>query len=86
MSAHPSLSGILEPLGDCLDAESARRLLALRTDPAIADRVADLARQANEGTISAADQAEYDSIINAMDFISILKLKARRRLNLTASA
>jgi hypothetical protein len=86
MSAHPSLSGILEPLGDCLDAESARRLLALRTDPAISDRVAELARHANEGTISEDDQAEYDSIINAMDFISILKLKARRRLNLTASA
>lgn len=47
MSAHPSLSGILGPLGDCLDAESARRVLALKTDPAISERVAAFDRRIN---------------------------------------
>ena len=40
-----------------------------------------LGERANEGTLSADERAEYEALINAADFISILKLKARRYLD-----
>jgi hypothetical protein len=40
-----------------------------------------LAARANEGVLSGDEAAEYEALINTADFISILKLKARRRLS-----
>jgi hypothetical protein len=51
---------------------------SLCSDEAVADRVAELAARANEGELTAEEQIEYESIVNAMDSISILRLKARR--------
>jgi hypothetical protein len=42
-----------------------------------------LAERANEGTLNESENAEYEALINAADFISILKLKARQRLDST---
>jgi hypothetical protein len=72
---------MLDPVSRCLDAESAKRLLALRIDPAVQERVSVLASKANEGLLTDAEQAEYEAYINTDDFISILKLKARRYLS-----
>jgi uncharacterized protein YnzC (UPF0291/DUF896 family) len=74
------LDQMLDPVSRCFDAESARRLLDMRLDPAIQDRVAILAEKANEGRLTEAEQAEYEAYIQADDFIAILKLKARRYL------
>lgn len=63
-----------------LDAESARRILEFRVDPAMQARLDILSEKANEGTLSGDERAEYQAAINAADIISILKLKARRRL------
>jgi hypothetical protein len=41
-----------------------------------------LAERANHGTLSDDERLEYEALINAADFISILKLKARLHLNL----
>lgn len=73
------LDGLLDPLSLCLDAESARRLVELRTDPAVRARVDELAGRANEGLLDAEERADYEAILDAADFIAILKLKARRR-------
>jgi hypothetical protein len=77
------LDGLLDPLSRCLDAESARRLVDFQVDQQVQDRVDILAERASEGALSAEERAEYDAIINAADFISILKLKAKRRLDQT---
>ena len=81
MDAVTGLDGLLDPLSRCLDAESARRLVEFRVDPPVQERIDALAEQANEGEISAEERAEYEALINAADFISILKLKAKRRLD-----
>ena len=81
MSATSGLDGILEPLSRCLDVESARRLVDFRVDPPVQERIDRLAERANEGTLSADELAEYEALVNASDFISILKLKARRQLD-----
>ena len=77
MSAASGLDGLLEPLSRCLDAESARRIVDLQVDPPVQERMDILAEGANEGTLSDNDRSEYEALINAADFISILKLKAQ---------
>jgi uncharacterized protein YnzC (UPF0291/DUF896 family) len=74
------LDQLFEPLSHCLDDESARRVIAFKIDPKIQERVDVLAAKANEGSLTAEEDAEYEAIIRAADFISILKLKARQRL------
>jgi hypothetical protein len=77
MSAASGLDGLLEPLSRCLDAESARRIVDLQVDPPVQERIDSLAELANEGKLCDAERSEYEALINAADFISILKLKAR---------
>ena len=81
MSAASGLDGLLDPLSRCLDAESSRRVIEFRVDPPVQERIDALAEQANEGTLSDTEREEYEAFINAADFISILKLKARRFLD-----
>ncbi len=40
-----------------------------------------LGQRENEGHLNASERSEYEAVINAPDFIAILKLKARRRLD-----
>ena len=81
MGAATGLDALLDPLSRCLDADSARRLVDFRVDPPVQERIATLGERANEGTLSADERAEYEALINAADFISILKIKARRHLD-----
>lgn len=81
MSVAASLDQFLDPLSSCLDAESARRVIALNVPPAVQERVDTLAERANEGLLSDDERAEYEALINAEDFVAILKLKAQSRLS-----
>jgi hypothetical protein len=83
MGAATVLDGLLDPLSRCLDADSARRLVDFRIDPPVQERIDTLGERANEGSLSTDERGEYESLINAADFISILKLKAKRRLDQT---
>jgi len=80
MSAVIVLDALLEPLSRCLDAESARRVLDFRIDPPVQERIDTLAELANQGTLGDSERSEYEALINAADFISVLKLKARQHL------
>jgi len=81
MNAVVGLDGLLEPLSRCLDAESARRVIDLKIGVSVQKRIMELAERANEGTLTETDRSEYEALINAADFISILKLKARQQLD-----
>jgi hypothetical protein len=76
-----ALDVLLDPLSRCLDAESAQRVAEFHIDPAVQARIDGLAERANEGALSEEGRAEYEALINAADFIAILKRKARRYLN-----
>jgi hypothetical protein len=80
MNAATGLDSLLEPLSLCLDAESARRLVAFRIDPPVLARIEVLGERANEGHLTADERSEYEALVNATDFISILRLKAQRHL------
>jgi hypothetical protein len=81
MSAATGLDGLLEPLSRCLDMESARRVIELQIAAPVQERIDTLAEKANEGTMKDDERLEYEALVNAADFISILKLKARRHLD-----
>jgi hypothetical protein len=81
-----SLDNVLEPLSRCLDAESAQRVAEFRIDPAVQSRIDWLAGRANEGLLSQEERSEYEAILNVVDFISILKLKASNNSDSTWSA
>jgi len=83
MSAAIGLDGLLEPFSRCLDTESARRVADFQVAPQVQQRIDTLAERANEGSLSDGERAEYEALINAADFISILKLKARLYLDST---
>ena len=83
MSAATGLDGLLEPFSRCLDADSARRIAEFQVAPPVQERIDTLAERANEGSLSDGERAEYEALINAADFISILKLKARLYLDST---
>lgn len=74
----PVIDRLVSPLGDCLNPESARRLLALKPDPELQARVDDLATRHTEGQLSAEEQAEYGRYVSYATFIAILKSKARQ--------
>jgi hypothetical protein len=80
MDVAPGLDDLLEPLSLCLDIESARRLVAFRINPPVQARIETLGERANEGSLNTSERSEYEAMINAADFIAILKLNARRHL------
>jgi hypothetical protein len=79
-----SLDGLFEPLSLCFDAESSRRIADFHIDSAVQAKIDILAQKANDGELTESERDEYEAFINAADFISILKSKARRHL--TASS
>jgi len=81
MNTASGLDSLLEPLSLCLDTESARRVVDFRIDARVLERIDVLSEQANEGSLSTEERSEYEALINAADFIAILKLKAQRRLD-----
>ena len=74
------LDELLDPFSQCLDAESARRVAEFRIAPRVQARMDVLAGRVNEGVLTEDERAEYEALIDATDFISILKLKAERNL------
>ena len=75
-----ALDQLVAPLGDCLTPESARRLLALKSNPKLQARVDDLAARHSRGVLTPEEQAEYGGYVYFDTFLAILKSKARQLL------
>lgn len=71
---------LLSPVSNCLTPEVAERIVALRAEPDVQDRIDYLAERANEGQLTEVERSEYDAGIRTITFISLLQSKARRLL------
>jgi len=74
------LDRFLEPMTEAFTPEMARKLAGLRAEPDLQARVDELADKANQGTLSAEEDSEYKSYVEAADIIGIIQAKARRFL------
>lgn len=73
----PVLDRLLDPLSRILTPEVAERVVRLRFDKRERDQIDKLARKCNEGRLTETEQSEYETYVNAIDFIAILQAKAR---------
>jgi hypothetical protein len=85
-TAHPVLNNLLEPLGDCITPEVARRIVDLRAPATVQQRVEQLAAKSGEGTLDERERQEYETLVSAGNFIAILQSKARALLKNGSSA
>jgi hypothetical protein len=81
MSTTEILEQVLHPFIDCLTPEAARKIVALRADPAVQERLDHLAARANEGLLTAEERAEYEKFRAIFHMITLLQSKARRLLS-----
>jgi hypothetical protein len=71
------LEDILEPVMNAFSRDVAQALVNIRAGEAAQARMADLAEKCNEGILTPAEQAEYESYVHAVDMVSVLQAKAR---------
>jgi hypothetical protein len=71
------LDEMLEPLTNAFSRDVAQALVNIRAGEAAQTRIAELAGKCNEGLLTATEQAEYESYVQAVDVISVLQAKAR---------
>ena len=71
------LDQILEPVTRAFSRDVAQALVNAKANPAAQERISELAEKCNEGSLSPAERAEYESYVNAIDLVSLLQVKAR---------
>ena len=74
------LDRFLEPMTEALTPEVARVIINLRADEETEAEVQQLRDKANEGGLTAEQEAKYNDFVEAVDVISITQSKARRFL------
>jgi hypothetical protein len=80
MSTINYLDRILDPVVESFTPAVARKIVDLRADAGLEQRVDELRQKANEGTLTPDEDAEYRDFVESVDIISILQAKARRFL------
>ena len=71
------LEAYLGPLAQCFTPDVARRIVDFRPDVLTEQKLEHLRQQANEGTLSDAERAEYEEFAETLDFVGLLKAHAR---------
>lgn len=82
----PVLNRLLEPLGQLLSPEVARKVVKYRFDAKSQAHINKLARKCNEGLLTESERREYETYVHTIDFIAILQAKARALLKRSADA
>jgi hypothetical protein len=74
------LDHYLEPVIPMFTREMAAAVVNQKPDPELVARVVELGRKSDEGTLTDEERAEYRTLVDAGDVISLLKSKARQFL------
>ena len=80
MSTINYLDRMLQPITEAMSSEFASKLVGLRADHELLCHIEILRGKANQGVMTADEEAEYREFVEAVDVISILQAKARRVL------
>jgi len=71
---------LLDPIIDCLTPDVARCIVNAQLDQNTQAMIDELAEKANRGTLTASERDCYSEIVEYIDLVSIIKLKARRKI------
>src|SRR5207244_3570582 len=71
------LDRLLEPVGNALSPDAARKLIALKADNQAQARIDELAERSNEGLLTPEERSEYETLIAAATVVGVLQAKAR---------
>lgn len=80
MNLTSALDRLLDPLLSALTPEVAERVVHLRADDKMQQRLDELAAKSNEGQLTAEEEREYDVYLRAMTVVSVMQTKARAYL------
>lgn len=75
------LNRLIDPTADDLSPEAAQSLLRLDFHQDDHQRMAELSRKAQEGSLSSEERSQLDDYLRIADFLAILQSKARRSLD-----
>ena len=81
-----TLTDLLDPLGDCMTPEVAKKVVQLRASADANSRMQLLAGKSAAGTLTDEEREEYEACVSAGTFIAILQAKARRMLGQNGAA
>lgn len=73
-------SRLFDPSRGHLTPEAAEGILGIRFSDSDRARVKELSRKSNDGTLTEAERAEYESYVRVEHALSLMHLKARRAL------
>jgi hypothetical protein len=71
---------LLETVAECLTPDVARALVNIPAEPDLQAHIDELSLKHESGTLTAAEQAEYRDIAQALELIGMLQTKAREHL------
>jgi len=75
------LDQMIAPIADCLTVESAEKIVSLRAEPELQQRIDQLAERANRGILTPVEAQEYDRYLVAYHFVTLMQSRARRLLH-----
>jgi len=75
-----TLDRLLDPISRCLTPEVAQKLVLVRADPELQERLDLLADKCTEGQLTPEEREEYETLVHAGHFVAILQAKARKLL------
>jgi hypothetical protein len=75
-----TLERLLDPIGRVLTLEVAQQLVGLQADPVVQARLEELADKCTADQLSPDERMEYETSVQAIEFIAVLQAKARRAL------
>lgn len=70
-----------DPILQSITVDQAREIVEFRGDAELRQRIDHLAELANEGELTAEEQAEYEGYVRANKFVAIFQAKARKLLS-----
>ena len=82
----PTIDQLIEPVGQCLTAEVAERLISLRANPELQLEVDRLADKANRGTLTEDERTQYEQYVSFAQFVTLLQIEARDLLDSRSGA
>lgn len=72
MSTINYLDRMVQPLTEAMSPEFAKKLISLRADEELLSHVEQFRGKANQGIMTAEEEAEYRDFVEAVDVISML--------------